>query len=223
MQRRWSIWKITTSTTWTQLSCTTACSHAPPTRQHSTNLHPPWHLLHVAQQHQSLVPRGEELPQECYRIVLDFHCPSNMSFVENCGWRCQRASTVHAFFLRPWDETSWRSCAFIGGKGPIHWRATCAKGLRAGRFWWKGAYARFRGKFAFANAFVCNRVGTRTATSSWPYLPFIGTSSPSWAFVGTSSPSWAHLPFHGHIFHFMDTWSPSQTILTAHVGLGMVC
>ena len=82
---------------------------------------------------------------------------------------------------------------------------------------WKGAYARFRGKLAFAKCFrersCFQLLETRVATSSWPHL------SLHWhifLFMGTSSPSWAHLPLHGHIFHFIGTSSSSLAHLPLH-------
>lgn len=97
-----SIWKITT---WTQLSGTTAWSHAPPIRQHSTNLHPPWHLPHVAQQHQSLFAK------RCMRNCSNARRVTGLSLVLqtchsfNCPWRCLWRH-LFIFFLRPPDEPS---------------------------------------------------------------------------------------------------------------------
>ena len=97
--------------------------------------------------------------------------------------------------------------------------------LRGGHFLWKGAYARFHGKLAFAKCFrerpCFQLLETRVATSSWPHLPlhwhlflplhghifpFNGHIFP---FMATYSPSSAHLPLHWHLFAFIGTSSPS--------------
>ena len=95
------------------------------------------------------------------------------------------------------------SRVFFCGNGPIHWRTTCAQAYAGGHVLWKGAYARFRGKLAFAKCFrersYCFQLlETRIATSSpsWAHLPLHWHIVP---FMGTSSPSWAHLPCK-------DTW-----------------
>ena len=78
---------------------------------------------------------------------------------------------------------------------------------------WRGAYARFRGKFAFAKCFrerSCSQLlETRVTTSSWPHLPLHGNIFP---FMATYSTSLAHLPLHWHIFPFIGTSSPSWHI-----------
>ena len=97
---------------------------------------------------------------------------------------------------------------------------------------WKGAYARFRGKLAFAKCFrersCFQLLETRVATSSWPHLPlhwhlflplhghifpFNGHIFP---FMATYSTSLAHLPLHWHIFPFIGTSSPSLAPLRLH-------
>ena len=99
------------------------------------------------------------------------------------------------------------SRVFFGGNGPIHWRTTCAQAyagvIFCGRVPTRACAGGLLSRNAFANALVFNLLilETRIATSSWPHLPFIGTSSPSRAHLPP------HLPLHWHIFPFIGTSS----------------
>ena len=135
-------------------------------------------------------------------VFLPEH-PSNMIIrfaFRTCRWICCVSQSI---------GKTHEPC-FFWWQRPYTLEDNLRASLRGGHFLWKGAYARFRGKLAFAKCFR-ERSCFQLLKRELPHL-----HGHIFRFIGTSSSSWAHLPLHGHIFPFMATYSPSWPHIPLH-------
>ena len=117
-----------------------------------------------------------------------------------------------SFFLRPWDETSWRSCAFLVVKALYTGEQPAQRGYAQVTFHGRVPMRAFAGSLLSRTLLFATVLGRELPHlhghifPSLAHLPLHGRIFP---FMGTSSTSWAHLPFHGHVESFPNNFDRS--------------